>query len=232
MNTNSLHIKASKAIDSLSLQEDHLSTIDVRNFTENVKERYKGDSFNYESKSGEHQNLIARAIKWFLSIIENTFGFTINPAIMHIIQIIVYVLIGIVVIYLLIRFLSNERARSIFTKKGQAMGSVDLEQEHIETVDLNLLLKNALRTKDFRLAIRYQYLLALQQLSVLEKIDWDYNKTNLDYLQELSSFSLKKAFKEVSYIYDYIWYGEQPINEEKYQKALISFNLLKTESHE
>lgn len=58
-------------------------------------------------------------------------------------------------------------------------------------------------------------------------IRWQYEKTNLDYQNEISTPSVKSIFKEVSYLYDYIWYGEQPIDETKYRTAEARFTTLK-----
>lgn len=49
-------------------------------------------------------------------------------------------------------------------------------------------------------------------------IDWHYDKTNSDYLKEIKNDNTKQLFKRASYVYDYIWYGDFPVDEQLYQK--------------
>ncbi len=213
-------------VDSLQLKEDTGQAIDLRSFDEELNQKYQGDDFNYDINDGAAQNLIERFLSWFFQTLRDNFGIDISPAAIQILEYIIYILMGGLVIYLLVRFLIGENVSSIFKKSHTGIVDINLTEDHIEQIDLDELLSKAITKKDFRLAIRYQYLKTLKTLSQNSIIDWHYEKTNRDYLSEISAPGIQKLFKEVSYLYDYIWYGEQYINEETYGIAETRFQVL------
>ncbi|MNE27941.1 hypothetical protein D3C80_1213650 [compost metagenome] len=54
-------------------------------------------------------------------------------------------------------------------------------------------------------------------------IVWDVEKTNTDYLYELQNQSQKEDFAYLSYLYNYIWYGEFELDEATFEKAKYAF---------
>ena len=213
-----------------SLQEiaiDTTSVLSIRTFKEPLSERYFGEDFTYKVNTQETQNVILRFLSWFFKMLGDLFGFEVSTEFVKYFQVLIYIIIAAFVIYLFIRFFTHENGRTLFSKKATAFPGVDLSQQHITQVDFTILLEKALADKDYRLAIRYQYLISLKVLATQEKISWEFHKTNLDYIQELSNTSLKETFGKISYIYDYIWYGEQPIDQQKYQQAVGTFHHLK-----
>ena len=213
--------------DLPTLKEDTTQVLDTRSFEKNLNEKYSGDEFNYDVTDGEAQNLLKRFLNWFFGTLQDTFGISIPPEAMQIMEYFIYLLMGGLVIYLLVRFFIGENLSTMFTKQAKSIVDINLSEEHIENVNLDALVKNALVKKDYRLAIRYQYLRALKMLSNQNIIDWHYEKTNWDYQKEISSPQMNSIFKEVSLLYDYIWYGEQEIDEFKYRAADARFDALK-----
>ena len=133
---------------------------------------------------------------------------------------------GILALYLLIKFLVGENLSSVFTKKAVPVFDMELSEEQLAQVDLDALLQTALEKRDYRLAIRYQYLKVLKILSEKNIIEWNFDKTNLDYQKEINVPRTKVAFIEVSNLYDHIWYGEQELDEIKYHVAQRRFKTL------
>jgi hypothetical protein len=103
---------------------------------------------------------------------------------------------------------------------------LNIKEEHIENIDLDQFIKDALAQRDYRMAIRYMYLRTLKQLSWHQLIEWHFDKTNSDYYREIENPSIKENFKKVSYLYDYVWYGEFPLDENGYQSAVKDFDSL------
>lgn len=200
--------------------------IEIRSFGEDLNQKYKGKDFNYDIKDGESQNLLARFFTWLMDRLQNVFGIELPPGTARILEIIIYVLMGLLALYLLIRFLTGEHASAIFSKKSTPFITFNLSEEHIENIDLEALLEDAVAQKNYRSAIRYQYLRVLKTLSQKQIIAWQYEKTNQDYEGEINLPQIKGHFKEVSYLYDHIWYGEQHIDEQKYRIAEGKFNVL------
>ncbi len=188
-----------------------------------MSKKYTGDEFNYTFKTGESQNLLARFINWVGQGLSNIFGINISPQVLQIIEYLIYFLLVILAIYLIVKVLINENFNSLFQKKAKTINDINLTEEHIEGIDINKLLNTAIENKDYRLAIRYQFLLTLQKLSKSDIIEWHFDKTNSDYLSEIEQPEIQKGFKQIAYLYDYIWYGEQTIDNNKYTKSVLDF---------
>ncbi len=213
-------------IDSIALPIDEGSTLTERQINEDLSQKYTGEDFNYDVKTGESANLLARFIRWILNSLGETFGLDISPQTLLILEYTIYALMGALVIYLLIRVFINEKFNAIFSKKAKSIVDIDLSERHIESIDLDALMADALKNKDYRLAVRYQFLKILKLLSQKNIIDWHFEKTNVDYEREIKHSNLQVAFKNASYLYENIWYGEQPIDEARYAKTSSRFTNL------
>ena len=86
------------------------------------------------------------------------------------------------------------------------------------------MISKAENQQDYRLAIRYHFLRMLKTLTDKNLIDWNPEKTNRDYISEISASELKEQFKDASRIFDYVWYGEFSINETEYKTYKDKFN--------
>ncbi|MEO9510637.1 MAG: hypothetical protein ABJN84_15835 [Flavobacteriaceae bacterium] len=212
--------------DSIVVPTDENSVLQERIIYGDLKEKYQGDEFNYETNTGESQNLLTRFLRWLLQGIGDAVGINIPPNILQILEYVIYGLMGLLVIYLLVRMFINEKFNSIFTKKAKNIIDIDLSEQHIETIDLDALISTALKTKDYRLAIRYQFLKILKLLSQKDIIEWHFDKTNVDYEREIGTSKLRTDFKKASYLYEYIWYGEQTIDEAGYTNVSFRFTEL------
>ncbi|MBC8768760.1 hypothetical protein H4O18_12220 [Arenibacter sp. BSSL-BM3] len=212
--------------DSITLNEDRGGNLVIRSLDENLAQKYQGKEFNYSIKDGESQNLLARFLNWLMNGLKDVFGIDLPPGITQILEYLIYYLMGALAIYLLVRFLTGESASAIFRKKATSFTNINLAEEHIESLDLDVLVNDAIKQRNYRLAIRYQYLKVLKTLSQQQIIEWHYEKTNQDYEKEIKVPAIKLLFKDVSYLYDHIWYGEQEIDEHKYMAAQMKFTNL------
>lgn len=202
------------------------SAVDQRHFEKDIAERYTGNQYNYDSLEGEADNLILRGIQWFFDKIGNVFNIEFSPAMYLLIEKIVYALLIAFAIYILVKLLVGKEASSFFSKKSRTAAPLQYREEHIENIDLDSYIKSALKEKNYRLAIRYMYLKSLKLLSAQNLIDWHFEKTNTDYVNEIENSSLKDNFKEISYWYDHIWYGEFAVDEKGFETAQKDFERL------
>jgi hypothetical protein len=209
--------------DSVALTQDINGKLVLRSLDENLRQKYQGKEFNYDIKDGESQNILARFLNWLMNGLRDVFGIDLPPGITQILEYIIYALMGALAVYLLVRFLTGETATAIFRKKEASIVHLNLAEEHIESLDLDALISEAIQQKDYRLAIRYQYLKVLKTLSQQQIIEWHYEKTNQDYENEIKAPKTKLLFKDVSYLYDHIWYGEKEIDDKKYEVAQKKF---------
>lgn len=202
------------------------SSIEQKEFSAEIQDRYTGKQYDYDSIQGETENFIERAISWFLQKIEGIFNIKFSPEIYIIIEKIIYALLIIFAVYLLVKLLMGNQATSLFSKESRAAATLHFEEEHIENIDLDIEIKNALKQNNYRLAIRFMYLKSLKLLSVKNLIEWNYEKTNTDYYNEIENPNLKNDFQQISYWYDHIWYGEFTLNENGFQHAKKDFDKL------
>ena len=102
----------------------------------------------------------------------------------------------------------------------------------IKNKDLFKLIKQAIELKNYRLAVRYYYLNILKQLEGKQLIVYEQQKTNEDYINEISKENIKKSFEKLTRLYDFVWYGNFDINELEFGRVEADFenvnNLINT----
>jgi Domain of unknown function (DUF4129) len=127
--------------------------------------------------------------------------------------------------YLVYRlFLSNSSFLSR-NRKNIASDIVVVEEENAR--DPDSLLRNAIRSGNYRLAVRYLYLRSLKRLSEKKFIEINTNKTNYEYVTEIRKHKFANEFASLTLQYEYVWYGEYPVDErlfEQIQNGFIQFN--------
>ena len=203
------------------------SNTELQHFQDKLSEKYNGNNYNYDIETGESQNLLERAINSFFNFIEDVFGIRISPEIYKIFETIIYLIFIAVALYFIVRLLVGKKATSFFSKKSTQLAPLIIEEEHIEQINLDHLIRDALAENNFRLAIRYMYLKTLKELSLKNLIIWHYEKTNSDYYNELKSEAMQNKFSTISYLYEHIWYGEFDVDEHGFSNARKEFERFK-----
>ena len=210
-----------------SIQKD-TSNIKVTYFKKAIKERYKGDDFNYSINDTGGINLIQRVLQKFFGWLSDIFGFDIDFIDYKTLEYIVYSLLGIATLYVLIKFLMQAPVNSVFKNESQNINDFTYVEENLNEVNFETLIEDALKEKNYRLATRYLYLKSLKLLTNKDIIEWHFDKTNSEYLNEIKNENTKSVFKRISYIYEYVWYGEFPIDEAIYNKNIFDFEKINT----
>lgn len=207
------------------------SEIEKQGISEEDLETYKADDdFNYVEVKAE-ESFLDKVIRWFRNILrkfwESIFGVgTATGFLYFIFRILPYILLG-VLIFLLIRFfLKVNSNRLIMKAREQGRVSITEEEQIIKNEDIPALIKEAIKQKNYRLAIRYYYLLSLKHLTENETISWQPQKTNEDYIKEIDKTNLKDGFKNITRIYDYVWYGEFGVDALKFEALKLPFENL------
>lgn len=117
----------------------------------------------------------------------------------------------------------------LFRKNIAPKKSFVEEKEEEDVSDISVYDRRILKAemdKNFRLAIRYFYLQTLQILSGKGSIQLSPDKTNYQYVRELSSMPYQNDFAGITLNYEYVWYGKFEISEEVYQKLRKDFKSL------
>lgn len=110
----------------------------------------------------------------------------------------------------------SDEAVVAITKEGD-------EIEDIRNVEFDDAVQKAIAEKRYRVAVRLLYLRSLRQLQDRSMINWRREKTNRDYLYELSDQGLRPIFSDLTFIFEYIWYGEFPVDQKHFETAHAGF---------
>jgi len=140
-----------------------------------------------------------------------------NSAIGIIFLIIAVALFGYIVYKL---FLSNSSFLSR-SRKNIASDIAVVEEE--DASDVDSLLRNAIKNGNYRLAVRYLYLQSLKRLSERKYIEINTNKTNYEYVTEIRKHKFANEFASLTLQYEYVWYGEYPVDERLFEQIQNSF---------
>lgn len=112
------------------------------------------------------------------------------------------------------RMLQSPRNKQIARDGVQI--TLDNLDDYMHETDLDRFLREALEQKNYPLALRLCYLQVIKNLSKKNAIRWSREKTNRDYLREMSKHPLSNQFREATHIYERVWYGNQSLSEGEY----------------
>jgi len=223
---------------SYSQKDIQIDTAAIKNkaFTENFQKKYTDPDFVYKVKTPE-KNSWDLFKEWLAHIFRNLFNFTSDETSMNFVAVLMKflaVVIVVVVIYLIVRALINKEGQWIFGKDaGKKSIHYSEIEKNIHLLDFEKLIKESIENGEKRIAVRYYYLWLLKIMAQNNYIEWDIEKTNSDYLYELRSPAHKEEFTYLSYLYNYIWYGEFEIDESTFNKTEKRFrNSIKVFSNE
>lgn len=219
--------------DSLKVKYDNVERVRNKFDSENI-EAYRADKdFDYAEKK-QKTGFFTKVYNWFKRVLQRffewLFGVERATGILEAFLKILPYLILAVVLYLLLKFFLKIDSKSLQnTKNLKATINIGEDEQLIKNEDLNNLIDKAIASKNYRLAIRYYYLLILKNLAAKELIDWQQDKTNEDYLRELVQHDLKQAFSRSTLLYDFIWYGNFAIDALEFSKVQSEFEHFKNQ---
>ncbi|MBL0144488.1 MAG: hypothetical protein IPP48_00650 [Chitinophagaceae bacterium] len=102
--------------------------------------------------------------------------------------------------------------------KDNAIATVEAEEEISLDTDFDAMIKNALQSNNYRLALRYQYLKSLHNLAGKNIVQMAADKTNYQYVHEIGNADWRNTFASLTLNYEYVWYGEFEIDNVLYEK--------------
>lgn len=201
-----------------------------RKFDEDFKNRYDSETYNYEGESvtrnSNVEGIDGEPSEYTNDVPEDS---TKNNSKSIDLSFLTWVFIAIFLLAVgfIVYNILGDGNKSFFTR-GQLrkINNYEITAENIENADIPTLIKQAEESGNFRLAIRYNYLLLLKTLSYKNLITFEEDKTNNDYINELRKQPFGSSFQYISYLYNYIWYGEFLINKNQYHLAKDNFNNL------
>lgn len=200
--------------------------ITLRTMDKNFKKKYTDRNFIYEVKAQE-KTAWDRFVEWLAMQLRNLLNMTDPEKAVSVTKVLLRIISAVIIIfvvYLIVKQLMDKDGRWIFgrSRKSQLI-DYDAIEKNLHASDFEKLIAETIAAGNPRLAIRYYYLWLLKKMSESEIIVWDPDKTNSDYHREIIDTKRRDEFAYLSYLYNYIWYGEIEPDENTFAKAKLSF---------
>lgn len=188
---------------------------------DNLTEYYSDEDFIYgEAKVDHSQGFFQR---WLSRLLNKLFGSSEGGKAW---EIFFWIVVSAAVITIIILTIKTRISNVVYGQPAAANADIRVADEDIHETDLEGLLQNAVSKGQYREAIRYKFLLLLKYLSEKNMIHWSPDKTNRDYQRELANTGMSTDFSRAVAVYEYIWYGNYPLDEEGWAKQQVVFNNL------
>jgi hypothetical protein len=222
-----LGAKGSPPKKSVNLIHLHLridsSKVDARNFSSSALNKYRNDpEFDYHTNP-ERETWWDRFWEWLWHIIENLFSGSktsqtqSNTPLKYVLLALIVGLLG----YLITKIVG---VQNIFNRASKDIALPYTESlENINAITFEEEIEKAIANRNYRLAVRLLYLRSLKQLNDAHLIDWQIEKTNSAYLNELTNNEQRRSFSILTRQFEYVWYGDFPIDGQLFQNINISF---------
>lgn len=139
------------------------------------------------------------------------------------------VAIAIFIIVLIVMFIVNAPRVTVSRKiiKSNHIETEDNPDEYTND-DLASLLNRALEDKDYRLAIRIQFLMLIKLLQDDDRIIWKKEKTNFDYYFEIKENNIKEIFRSIVLTFERIWYANYKASNKTFQQISTQYSKINT----
>jgi hypothetical protein len=198
--------------------------VDVRILSEDILDKYKNDpAFNYESGPEEADDWITKIRNWInqqLALLRSSKAYS---------TLLDYLYYGIMILALILiirGLIKADRRGLLFGKVNSNEIKIIESDEDISQLNFDELISSAIENKQYKLAIRYLFLKSLKLLSEKGLIELRNNKTNYQYLSEIKNNQIADLFRNTTSSFEWIWYGDFPINDAILKSSQNEFNKL------
>lgn len=208
-----------------NVQQIDTAKLVVRNFDNTKIDSLKAlEDFNYQENIVEETASIWERFWAFIWYIISEFfkseGVRENSKL-------IYLILGLACVAFIVFIILKMNKNSLLA--GESLENPDLnfeDLENIHEVDFDAEIANAVKSNNYRLAIRLLYLKALKELSTKNLINWDASKTNLQYINELKNQNIRSQFADLTFKFEYAWYGNfglEPVDFKAVESEFSSF---------
>jgi hypothetical protein len=133
---------------------------------------------------------------------------------------------GLVIFSLFIAITKTRLYRIFYSDKEIESPGYEFANTVDSSIDFDEAIRSQMAQQQYRLAIRLLYLKVISQLRLKEYIHFSKEKTNVDYLRDLTGEDLRTRFYAITTIYNHVWYGDIEITEDqfiRFEKSFQSF---------
>ncbi len=127
------------------------------------------------------------------------------------------------VLFIIYRLFLADGAFRRTTKQAKNTDAGVEEEIITRESDFDMLIRQALQSRNYRQAVRYQYLRTLHMLAEKNMLQLAPDKTNFQYVGEIIDRNVQQDFASLTLNYEYVWYGEFEIDKNIYDKIDSNF---------
>ncbi|MEO5997356.1 MAG: hypothetical protein ABIN89_11495 [Chitinophagaceae bacterium] len=196
-------------------------SLSLRNFETATINNYKADpKFQYEEVIQPSRSLWARFWAWFWQKISSLFG---NETSQDTFSVFIIILSVSILVFFIVK-LTGMSNMGLFGKKNKEEGlGYSVTEDNIHSINFDAAIEQAMADKNFRFAVRLLYLQTLKNLTDIGLINWQVNKTNIAYVEELNGNEYQQSFRTLTLQFENNWYGYVPIEENEFQGVINHF---------
>lgn len=198
--------------------------VHIRIISDNVLDKYKTDpEFNYERSQEQAEDWITRVKNWIrqqLIILSSTKTYS------TLLDVLYYGLMVVAILLIIRGLIKADRRGLLFGKLKSDEIKIVESEEDINITNFDELIAKAIDNKQYKLSIRYLFLKSLKLLSDKGFIELRNNKTNYQYINEIKQNKIADAFKITTNRFEWIWYGDFPVDENMVKNSQNDFNKL------
>ncbi len=210
-------VKAEESSDSLMNNAVFdTSKVVVRTPAESTLSKFRNDKTFIYDRAKTPLTLWDKITLWISNRIKELFTSEGFPVI---VRYFLYLIVAVAVILVIFVLLKSNVRGIFYGKQGESKTKFKIVEEDINQVDFEKRINDAVNNRDYKLAVRLYYLKILKLLSDNKIIDWQINKTNSAYVREVRKLDLHNNFEKLTLIFEWIWYGEFPIDEASFVKV-------------
>jgi hypothetical protein len=199
------------------------SVVEARTFKEQSLKNLKNDKqFQYDRLTEPTRSLWDRFWSWFWFQISQLMRTESGRRTVWS----VLIAVGVCVLAWFIYKVMQMNKAGLFARSSNNGLDFTVGDEDIHQIDFDSAINAAIEKGNYRLAIRLLYLQSLKILSDRNIIDWKINKTNNDYVREVSDKKWQPLFSKLTYQFEYAWYGETAIEKDKFESVNQQFKQL------
>lgn len=188
-------------------------------------EQYTSDSdFDYESDispiTSNFWERLMRIIQHYLTLSDDAYR-----SLSFIMKLLLWLLVASILIFTAMQLKFH---RLFYTKAEEKELDFNVFN-HEKILDFDLEIRSELENKNYRNALRLQFLKVVNELNEKEIISFSIEKTNYEYLSEIKNHKqdIFQPFSRLIRIYNSVWYGHYEIQKQNYTDYSMEFDKFK-----
>lgn len=170
--------------------------------------------FNYNISHGQGTSIFSRIWTWIKRLLNQILYWGGSSTIG---KIIIYILIIGAIVFTVLKITQTNPLQLL--RKDELDIKYEVHEEDIHSISFDEQIRKALEERNYKLAVRLNYLGALKKLSDSNLISWAPGKSNHEYVYEISDKIVKKNFTDLSRLFEYCWYGGFEVGKSVFEKS-------------